>query len=234
MSTTTEVHRACVVCKANKTPDGELLMRCSRCKITCYCSQAHQKADWKSHKKWCYALETKSVPRWWDKDRSCEKCGKKHPWKMSCDHSVKGGPKSETHDGQPEIIIWYGNKDGVKTGWGASMDGDGDKFRKKFEEEFGCDEEKLAMYRPSAFRWTCCGNTLDSPYPCDHHGRGRTPCTCDFCTGGMAVPLTSRPQNMRNYGLDLHYGPDPRSYNPALGTFNLVMNQMFNGDLSER
>ncbi|KAL7409113.1 hypothetical protein BDY24DRAFT_404265 [Mrakia frigida] len=36
----------------------ELLQFCSKCKSACYCSPAHQKEDWKNHKKVCVA------PRW--------------------------------------------------------------------------------------------------------------------------------------------------------------------------
>ncbi|GJQ78350.1 Hph [Trypoxylus dichotomus] len=38
----------CEVCRS-----GENLLRCSRCKVTHYCSRDHQKQDWKKHKTVC-------------------------------------------------------------------------------------------------------------------------------------------------------------------------------------
>lgn len=42
------MNSVCEVCGS-----GENLLRCSRCKITHYCSRAHQKQDWKKHKTAC-------------------------------------------------------------------------------------------------------------------------------------------------------------------------------------
>lgn len=223
----------CVVCNATEGEDGGALLKCSRCKCASYCCRDHQKADWKFHKTWCYAVETNSPPNWWEKECKCRKCGKTHARKRSCYFKNCPTPP-ENHYGVPELIIWPGNDDGIPTGWGNIQKDKSAALKKRFEEELGCDEEKLAKIRPQAFRWTCCGMTLDVPYQCDHHGSGPRPCTCDFCSGGMAIPHSMRKKKVGNYGLKVSWGPDPRSYDPAVGGFNLFMNQMMAGDFDKR
>ena len=44
---------ACYYCGRQEDRDGVTLLRCSRCRITHYCSKEHQKADWKTHKRFC-------------------------------------------------------------------------------------------------------------------------------------------------------------------------------------
>lgn len=44
--------RFCVCGKSEGT------MRCSRCKVSSYCCQEHQRQDWKAHKKICYVLQS--------------------------------------------------------------------------------------------------------------------------------------------------------------------------------
>lgn len=209
-----------MVCSATETQGGGSLLTCSRCKSSSYCCKEHQKEDWKVHKKWCYKVQTNSKPRWWEKERMC-RCGTKHAWKTTC--HIDGSPYD--HYGVPELIIWPGHDGYCKTGWGNIDEKESATLKKRFEEEMGSNEEKLAKIRPQAFRWTCCGATLDHPYHCDHHGSGPTPCTCDFCSGGQATPQSIRKKTVGNYGLSLCYGPDPRSYKPGLGEFNLAMNE---------
>ncbi|CAG9836343.1 unnamed protein product [Diabrotica balteata] len=45
------VSRSCAVCGLK-----ENLLRCSRCKVSCYCSKDHQLQDWKKHKPICKRL----------------------------------------------------------------------------------------------------------------------------------------------------------------------------------
>ncbi|KAJ7596519.1 hypothetical protein C8J56DRAFT_773001 [Mycena floridula] len=40
-------------CGSREGLDGNILLRCSRCKVVSYCSPEHQKADWKNHKPRC-------------------------------------------------------------------------------------------------------------------------------------------------------------------------------------
>ena len=61
---------------------------------------------------------------------------------------------------------------------------DSDGLRQKFETEFAGSEERLYEYWPQGFRWTCCGTEGDQDIGCDHHGKGPTPCSCDFCQVG--------------------------------------------------
>lgn len=226
-------HHCCLVCNATETADGGALLLCSRCKCSYFCSKDHQRLDWKHHKKWCYPIETKtSSPNWWEKKRKCPTCNTTHAINRSC-HFDNCPQDPDYHEGVPELIIWPGNESPhYSTGWGNVEESHSAALKKRFEEELGCDEEKLYKIRPEAFRWTCCGKTLDTPYPCDHHGTGSTPCSCDFCTGGKPIPQRMRKSTVGNYGLKLSNGPDPRSYNPILGSFNLMMNKLMVGDYS--
>src|SRR5467141_1949541 len=45
-------HLTCVTCGKKET-EASTLSRCSRCRVTAYCSQACQKAHWKTHKWAC-------------------------------------------------------------------------------------------------------------------------------------------------------------------------------------
>jgi hypothetical protein len=114
-----------------------------------------QHADWPTHKKAC----KKSSAVWYDKHRKC-----------------RDGNK---HEGRLELIIWSCPKEA--TGWGHCCKEESDDLRRKFEVEFGGDEEKFHEYWPQGFRWTCCGTDAGMEYGCDHHGSGSKPCTCDFC-----------------------------------------------------
>jgi hypothetical protein len=88
----------------------------------------------------------------------------------------------------------------------------------------------------------------DSKWGCDHHGRGQTPCGCDFCKyvfihllspidllsvrllrerNRMGKPVTAKIYDQRcksqhGQGLDLPRGPDPRSHNRASAAINEV------------
>lgn len=44
--------RHCALCGATDTPDAPF-KRCSRCKVTCYCSDACQRGDWAVHRPAC-------------------------------------------------------------------------------------------------------------------------------------------------------------------------------------
>lgn len=118
-----------------------------------------QKLDWPSHKTQC-----KATPHWYDKYR---RCGQK-----------EFGQK-EKHEGELELITWACPEEG--TGWGSCFTEESDDLRRKFEIEFGGDLEKFYKYWPQGFRWRCCGAAGNVTYGCDHHGRGKKPCSCDFC-----------------------------------------------------
>ncbi|KAL0960541.1 hypothetical protein HGRIS_005579 [Hohenbuehelia grisea] len=114
-------------------------------------------------------------------------------------------------------MTWGDPKEG--TGWACVFLEEVDDLKRTFNEEYDGDEAKFFEYWPQGFRWTCCGMTGDMSYGCDHHGRGKKPCTCDFCK--MGKPLPDRiyfEQCASRKGLDLARGPDPRSSNFILGT----------------
>jgi len=50
---------SCYVCK-KKSSNESCMKRCTRCKSIYYCSQAHQKQNWKKHKKLCNYLAAAS------------------------------------------------------------------------------------------------------------------------------------------------------------------------------
>ncbi|KAF8163748.1 hypothetical protein B0H34DRAFT_336394 [Crassisporium funariophilum] len=202
----------CCVCNKVKGADTEI-KRCSGCAERFYCGEyllistfltittlisnhrtlqlpgkECQASDWKLHRRVC---GVKPVgPTWYDKHRKCQ------------DRSL--------HEGRLDLITWANEKEG--TGWGNVSADESDDMRKKFEEEFGGDEEKLYDYWPQAFRWTCCGTSADMDWGCDHHGSGSRPCTCDFCRGGEALPINIyKEDTATRYGLKLQRGPDPRS-----------------------
>ncbi|KAK6857370.1 hypothetical protein PG990_010784 [Apiospora arundinis] len=131
--------------------------------------------------------------QWFDKHRQCE------------DGSV--------HYGELELITWGGEEAGWELGWGRTQVSEADFMKKKYEQEFGGDDEKLYGYWPQGFRWTCCGTTGDMSYGCDHHGTGPQPCGCDYCGSGMSLPedlyYSKLPERQ---GLHLSRGPDPRSH----------------------
>jgi hypothetical protein len=113
----------------------------------------------------------------------------------------------------------YKRLEGAEYIWGARQVVEGDEkydLKKKFEEALNGNEALFASIQPKAFRWTCCGDSLASEHPCDHHGRGSTACSCDFCVMGLPVQRDSRKPSVHNYGLDIPIGPDPRSYDPAV------------------
>jgi len=106
-------------------------------------------------------------------------------------------------------------------------------LRNIFENRCNFDEEKFANTGRSgggSFRWTCCGLALNNPSPCDHHGRDKQKCSCDFCVSGEPVPPRLREKTIHNYGLDLHYGPDPRSFNPMQAAVAEAMRKMMKMD----
>ncbi|KAJ6587219.1 hypothetical protein DFH09DRAFT_1142914 [Mycena vulgaris] len=179
---------------------GEIL-RCSGCKSRYYCGIACQTSDWKSHKRACVA-----APKWYDKHRMC-----------------RDGNK---HEGRLELVTWDCPEQ--EMGWGAYPAEDSEELKKKFETEFGSDEEKMFQYWPRGFRWTCCGTHARMAHGCDHHGTGSYPCTCDFCR--MGKPLPSSIFNEKTpfrHGLILRPGPDPRSFNRFLAVNAATGRTMF-------
>lgn len=207
-----DVHRCCFLRGCDSTTN---LKSCGRCKVAHYCSREHQRSDWKSHKKWCEEAQsdtTATPAEWWKKEHRCDYCSETHAWNKAC--SVPPGSREEFHEGKPELIVWNFDKE----------------VKAKFENEFHRNQEALANYRSDCFRWTCCGASLDSSNPCDHHGRGSQCCSCDFCTGGKEIPKPLRKQTMENYGLDICWGPDPRSYNPMRASMNDMMRGLFGMD----
>lgn len=160
----------CVVCNGTNG-----LKKCARCHTTKYCSSTCQQADWKSHKPQCDSHVADSSSDWYDKHRLC-----------------RDGAK---HEGRLELITWSvpassqrpadGDDFCEDMGWGNCVAGeDSDDLRQKFETEFAGSEERLYEYWPQGFRWTCCGTEGDQDFGCDHHGKGPTPCSCDFCQVG--------------------------------------------------
>lgn len=163
--------------KTEGEEESKKLFRCTRCLKRFYCGvllgdqymwllnkcvcpgPECQKLDWPSHKTQC-----KATPHWYDKYR---RCGQK-----------EFGQK-EKHEGELELITWACPEEG--TGWGSCFTEESDDLRRKFEIEFGGDLEKFYKYWPQGFRWRCCGAAGNVTYGCDHHGRGKKPCSCDFC-----------------------------------------------------
>ena len=145
---------ACTICHSIVP-----LKKCGRCQSALYCSSDCQRSDWPSHKSACRR------PRlWYDIHRNCDDGGE--------------------HEGRLELITWStpaADTHGEDMGWGNCLAEESEDLKRKFEDEFGGDEEKLYEYWPQAFRWTCCGGQGDLPYGCDHHGRGTKPCSCDYC-----------------------------------------------------
>ena len=164
----------CVVCSGTGP-----LKRCARCHTTQYCSTSCQKLDWKSHKPHCNTPVADSSSPWYDKYRLCRDKAK--------------------HEGRLELITWSVPASSQRPtdeydfcedmGWGNCVAGeDSDGLRQKFETEFAGSEERFYEYWPQGFRWTCCGYDGDQNFGCDHHGKGSTPCTCDFCkVGGQTL-----------------------------------------------
>ncbi|KAK1231059.1 hypothetical protein PQX77_005835 [Marasmius sp. AFHP31] len=188
----------CFTCRKKK--QFKDLKRCGRCKGPLYCGSACQLQDWPSHKPNC--TKTKY---WYDGYRACQ------------DGSV--------HEGELELITWDCHEPEFKTdlGWGGCVREESDDLKRKFLDEFGGDHKKFFKYWPQGFRWTCCGMGGDQQFGCDHHGRGKKPCTCDFCRMGEPLPdKIYHKVSQSRVGLDLARGPDPRSYNAAL-----AMNAVF-------
>ncbi|KAJ6500194.1 hypothetical protein C8R47DRAFT_1257850 [Mycena vitilis] len=168
---------------------GEI-SRCSGCKLRYYCGRDCQTSDWRSHKSACAA-----TPRWYDKHRMCTDGNK--------------------HEGRLELMTWDCPEE--ELGWGACFADESEDLKRKFEEEFGSDEEKFFEDWPQGFRWTCCGTDAAMEYGCDHHGTGSRPCTCDFCRMGKPLPSSIyNEKTASRHGLNLRRGPDPRSSNPLL------------------
>jgi len=204
----------CFRCKQKK--DNKDLSFCGGCKQdpnctqpACYCNESCQKAHWKEHKKAC---PLKKGP-----------CSPTASW---VDHYRQGSDES-LHSGDLELITW----DHKDCGWGGCSKYESDELKKKYEEEFHYDKEKLFIYFDSAFRWTCCG--LDAGagvHGCDHHGDLKSkPCKCDFCKAGIPIPdklFNKKTQHKK--GLTLRQGPDPRSATSA-GQLNWRMRQAFYG-----
>ena len=157
----------CVVCHRT-TP----IKKCVRCQTAQYCSVDCQRSDWTSHTPHCHP-STPPSQIWYDKYRKC-----------------KDGNK---HEGRLELITWSTPANehedwSEDMGWGNVIVAEAEDLKRKFETEMNGDEAKLYKYWPQAFRWSCCGTVGDQRYGCDHHGRGSTPCTCDFCKVCQRVP----------------------------------------------
>ncbi|KAF7306001.1 hypothetical protein HMN09_00754600 [Mycena chlorophos] len=120
------------------------------------------------------------------------------------------------HEGRLELITWDCPEEGL--GWGACLKEESDDLKKTFETEYEGDLLKFFDYWPQGFRWTCCGLSGDVNYGCDHHGTGKTPCTCDFCRMGKPLPNSIYlEKTAARHGLKLSRGPDPRSSHLGLG-----------------
>lgn len=190
--------RTCEVCR--KGEEEVTLQRCSTCKEHNYCSTACQRADWPTHKLTC-----KKPVVWYDKHRRC-----------------RDGNK---HEGRLELITWSCPLE--ETGWGHVVENEAADFKRKFEVQYGGNEERFYKYWPQGFRWTCCGTDAGMDYGCDHHGSGTQPCTCDFCR--MGSPLPERiygEQSASRMGLALRRGPDRRSFNAGLAAMSATMRTM--------
>lgn len=239
------VNRCCFQHNCNNTKN---LQACSRCKVALYCSRDHQRENWKLHKSWCQAhLDQKAdiedttngkdpTPlNWWRNDHRCDFCTKTHAWNYACNKPPGGGP-DEYHEGIPELIVWNfphsRNQwtDFGPTYWGGRRDEEKAMALKQKFREMGYDQEKLAQHWSGAFRWTCCGASLSSSNPCDHHGSGSKACSCDLCVMGKELPETLKLENVTNYGLGLCNGPDPRSYDSLRAGMHGIMRDAFGMD----
>ncbi|KAJ7217714.1 hypothetical protein GGX14DRAFT_597525 [Mycena pura] len=162
------------------------ISRCSGCKGRYYCGTACQRGDWNTHKRACAA-----APKWYDKHRKCQ--------------------DGRNHEGRLELITWDCPEE--ELGWGACFADESDDLKKKFETEFGSDEEKFFEHWPQGFRWTCCGTDGGMDYGCDHHGSGSRSCTCDYCRMGEPLPDdVFNEKTAARHGLNLRRGPDVRSF----------------------
>ena len=104
--------RVCLKPGAKKDSDaGEKpLLRCSRCKVTYYCSVACQKQDYKFHKHWCYArpqpLNMEQCPEgkipWFRGFSICSSCGLSHPINSPCANFAAFSP----HFGNLDLMVW--------------------------------------------------------------------------------------------------------------------------------
>ncbi|CAL8585017.1 hypothetical protein XPA_010597 [Xanthoria parietina] len=163
-----------------------------------------QRSDWTSHKPHCHP-STPPSQIWYDKYRKC-----------------KDGNK---HEGRLELITWSTPANehedwSEDMGWGNVIVAEAEDLKRKFEREMNGDEAKLYKYWPQAFRWTCCDTVGNQRYGCDHHGRGSTPCSCDFCKMGKRIPdglHNKRVNSAAGKGLKFSRGPDPRSINRLEG-----------------
>ncbi|RYP40831.1 hypothetical protein DL769_011706 [Monosporascus sp. CRB-8-3] len=190
-----EQRSKCDVCGKTKE-EGAQLKDCGRCKSRTFCGTTCQRADWPSHKASCKA-KAKANNKWYDAHRKCR--------------------DGSSHFGELELITWEGvaESTGERLGWGNCLISEGPALKRKYEEEFGCDDSKLFKEWPQAYRWTCCGTGGDMKWGCDHHGSGPRPCECDYCHMGKPVPDdVFNGSGMERRGLTLLKGPDRRSYNP--------------------
>ncbi|KIM38928.1 hypothetical protein M413DRAFT_447585 [Hebeloma cylindrosporum] len=149
--------RNCSVCDKAETTENAI-QRCSRCQDRFYCGRECQTADWGTHKRSCRSKNNRVTPVWYDRYRKCN--------------------DGNLHEGKLELMTWPSEKE--ELGWGGVCVEESEDHKRKFEEEFGGDEERFYKYWPQGFRWTCCGTDADMKWGCDHHGTGSRPCTCDY------------------------------------------------------
>jgi hypothetical protein len=168
----------------------------------------------------------KTNKEFWKQERDCDYCGKRHLSVLCCQARRSG----ERHFGHLELVTWPGTDDDlkVKLGWGGCAEDESEELRNDFYDKMGGSYPELLKRFDSAFRWTCCGTSAGSVVGCDHHGRGKMPCACDFCLAGEPMPMHMRKATVHRKGLEgsLQWGPDPRSKSAA-GVANWQMRKMF-------
>lgn len=187
--------------------DNGSLLKCAGCRIpepALYCSKACQLNHWPLHKQHCTRGNgnSKISTCWEDSYRRCE--------------------DGSNHMGKLELVTW----DFEDLGWGGTEKEETAELREKFEVEMNGSKKKLLKYYDSAFRWTCCGQSVSEGVGgCDHHGdlNNPMPCACDFCRSGRPLPdRIFNKKTTHKVGLTLRRGPDPRSLSNA-GILNYML-----------
>ncbi|KAK8024631.1 hypothetical protein PG993_012697 [Apiospora rasikravindrae] len=116
----------CVVCGANERQHDGKCSSCGDSQMTDRPDYHHQHENDNDND------AATGQKRWYDKHRQCE------------DGSV--------HFGGLELITWGGEEAGWELGWGRTQISEVEFMKKKYEQEFGSNDEQLFGYWPQGFR----------------------------------------------------------------------------------